>query len=254
MLFDGVRSSVARSTECPSSVDRDKRGGSFRVDPSVRRSESGEALSTAVMEVVEAMEALGDGVLPDPMVLTLKRLCGIVNEIMLSRRFGTPLWRIMLCRLVRSSTFFSVKGKYSAKCVVISSLGGRCPKKFRSLDGVFFALFVGLPDSSCDVGDGGPSAPFSGILTPSPLRMLIELARFMALVYTSGGSAARALSSASSPSSDTLSVGVGGVITRRKRPTLSRVRPCSRAGSLGGACTIAMSSTSLKGPPVSYVR
>jgi hypothetical protein len=32
---------------------------------------------------------------------------------------------IMLFRAVRSSTFFSVKGKYSAKCVVMSSLGGR---------------------------------------------------------------------------------------------------------------------------------
>ena len=238
------------STECPSSVDRDNRGGSLSVDPSVKRSGSGDALSTAVTDVAETMEALGDVVLPESMVLTLKRLCGIVNEMMLSRLFGTPLWRIiMLCRLVRSSTFFSVNGKYSARCVVMSSLGGRCPKKLRSFDGVFFALFVGLVEV-CDDGDGGPSAPFSGILTPSPLRMLTELARFMALVYTSGGSAARALSSASSPSSDTFSVGVGGVTTRRERPTLCRVKPCSRAGSSGGACIIAISSTSLRGPPV----
>jgi hypothetical protein len=32
---------------------------------------------------------------------------------------------IMLFRAVRSNTFFSVKGKYSARCVVMSSLGGR---------------------------------------------------------------------------------------------------------------------------------
>ena len=46
-----------------------------------------------------------------------------------------PDVRIMLCRAVLSRTFFSVKGKYSVKWFVISSLGGRCPKKFRSLEG-----------------------------------------------------------------------------------------------------------------------
>jgi hypothetical protein len=49
------------------------------------------------------------------------------QDIVLSLLLRLPIVdaRIMLFRAVRSNTFFSVKGKYSAKCVVMSSLGGR---------------------------------------------------------------------------------------------------------------------------------
>jgi hypothetical protein len=101
-------------------------------------------------------------------------------DIVLSRRVGTVLLRsIILCRAVRSNTLFSVFGKYSVRCVVISSLGGRCPKKLRSLDGLFALCTAGL--KAPDVGDGGSSA-FSGSLTPRPLRILMELARLVLLL------------------------------------------------------------------------
>jgi hypothetical protein len=88
---------------------------------------------------------------------------------------------IRLCRAVRSRTFFSVKGKYSVKCVVISSLGGRCPKKLRSFEGFFGAADELLPSGVIGgkVGEEAGSNAFSGSRTPRPLKMLIELARLV---------------------------------------------------------------------------
>jgi hypothetical protein len=106
---------------------------------------------------------------------------GGLYDIVLSRRVEEMVLVriIILCRAVRSKTFFSVKGKYSVKCVVMSSLGGRCPKKLRSFDGLFAFCAAGL--NAPDVGEGGSSA-FSGSRTPRPLRMLIELARLVLLL------------------------------------------------------------------------
>lgn len=61
----------------------------------------------------------------------------------------------------------------------MSSLGGRWPKKLRSLDGRFaFCAAVGLRRPP---GEEGGSNAFSGSDTPRPLRILIELARFVFL-------------------------------------------------------------------------
>jgi hypothetical protein len=84
---------------------------------------------------------------------------------------------IILWRAVRSNTFFSVNGKYSVKCVVMSSLGGLCPKKLRNFDGLLITGLAGLFEVSV-VGETGSRA-FSGSRTPRPLKMLIELARFV---------------------------------------------------------------------------
>ena len=64
----------------------------------------------------------------------------------------------------------------------ISSLGGRCPKKLRSLP-FLLGLFAGL---SSAFGAEVEAVGASGICTPRPLRMLIELARLNALVPGSG--------------------------------------------------------------------
>lgn len=93
--------------------------------------------------------------------------------------------RIMLCRRVRSSTFFSVNGKYSARCVVMSSLGGRCPKKLRSLPFLLGLFDDGLSCVFC-TDDDDEAAGASGICTPRPLRMLTELARLNAFVPGTG--------------------------------------------------------------------
>ena len=61
----------------------------------------------------------------------------------------------------------------------MSSLGGRCPKKLRNLDGLFALCTAGF--EAPDVGDGGSSV-FSGSLTPRPLNILIELARLVLLL------------------------------------------------------------------------
>ncbi len=51
---------------------------------------------------------------------------GGMNEAELSLfEESVPFLIIILCLAVRSKTFFSVKGKYSVRCVVMSSLGGR---------------------------------------------------------------------------------------------------------------------------------
>ena len=94
MRFDGAPSSTERSTECPSSVDSDTRGGgSCIVLPSLRSDGSGDALSTAVVpdaDMDDAMDTRGERSFCEPIVLTLKRLCGGMsrNEMMLSRRLG----------------------------------------------------------------------------------------------------------------------------------------------------------------------
>ena len=80
-----------------------------------------------------------------------------------------------------------------------------------------------------DVGEGGSSA-LSGLRTPSPLRILIELARFVFLVAEVEGMA-------------------GGLLLRSSSLcTLRTVRPCSRVG-WSGARQIERSSASVKGCP-----
>ncbi len=95
----------------------------------------------------------------------------------------------------------------------MSSLGGRCPKKCRSLEGrLAVALSIaGLRWSELDVGDGGSRAR-SGSCTPRLLRILIELARFVVLLLC-----------------DALELR-GGLSVLRKILVLRRKRPCSRVG------------------------
>ena len=131
---------------------------------------------------------------------------------------------IILCRAVRSRTFFSALGKYSVKWLVISSLGGRWPKKFRSLDGLFAFIMAGV--NCADVGEGGSNAR-SGSCTPSPLRILIELARFVFLVVEVEGMAE-------------------GLLRSSSLCTLRTVKPCSRVG-WSGARQMERSSASVKG-------
>lgn len=72
---------------------------------------------------------------------------------------------------------------------MISSLGGRWPKKLRSLP-----FLLGLLDGlSCWLTEAADDSGGSGICTPSPLRTLTELARLNALLpgvgalYSGGG-------------------------------------------------------------------
>jgi hypothetical protein len=82
----------------------------------------------------------------EPCVLLLNlEGSGGFHEAVLSRFPNDSVFLIILCRAVRSRTFFSVKGKYSVKCVVMSSLGGRCPKKLRNFEGLFALWVAGLP-------------------------------------------------------------------------------------------------------------
>ena len=158
-------SSPVRITELPSSVEMDTRGG------------SSIPLSLAMVDAlpVDMTELRLDDSPCDPCVLVLNRDGkGGFNDIILSRLPPTVDARsIMLCLAVRSA-LFSANGKYSVKCVVISSLGGRCPKKLRS--------FEGFLEEGCGcVGEVGDSRAFSGSRTPSPLKMLIVLARLIDL-------------------------------------------------------------------------
>ena len=72
MRFDGAPSSTERSTECPSSVDSDTRGGgSCIVLPSLRSDGSGDALSTAVVpdaDMDDAMDTRGERSFCEPIV------------------------------------------------------------------------------------------------------------------------------------------------------------------------------------------
>lgn len=118
---------------------------------------------------------------PDPCVLVLKRdgNGGGTSDITLSLLPPTVDARsIILCRAVRR-TFFSANGKYSVRCVVMSSLGGRWPKKLRSLEGFLDDASV-LAMSVLCVGEVGGSSALSGLRTPRPLRMLAALARLIA--------------------------------------------------------------------------
>ena len=155
-------SSPVRITELPSSVEIDTRGGSSMTP------------SLAIVDVlpVDMTEFRLDDNPCDPWVLVLNRDGkGGLSDIMLSRLPTVDARSIMLCLAVRS-TFFSAKGKYSVRCVVINSLGGRCPKKLRNFEGFLAAACV---------GEIGVSRAFSGSRTPSPLRMLIVLARLIDL-------------------------------------------------------------------------
>ena len=70
--------------------------------------------------------------------------------------------------------------------------------------------------------------------TPRLLRILIELARFMAFVI--GADDASSMKDPSSWFSNTRDADEDGLCDLR--PIFRRVSPCSRAGSSGGACTI----------------
>lgn len=89
-----------------------------------------------------------------------------------------------LCRIVRRSTFGCVYGKYAGRCVAISSLGGRWPRKARILpakvlvEGLFPPLVLGAGRLSLPPGFDDSSTR-SGSRTPRPLSTLMELARFM---------------------------------------------------------------------------
>jgi len=102
----------------------------------------------------------------------------------------------------------------------MSSLGGRCPKKLRNFDGLFALCIAGL--RAPDVGDGGSRA-FSGSLTPRPLSILRELARFVLLL---AGLALRNLLRAGEELPLRSSYLLGLI--------LRTVRPCSRVGWSGG--------------------
>ena len=146
----------------------------------------------------------------DPCVLLLN-LDGITCPLPPANAFPFPndttlsLFRIILF-LARPRTFFSALGKNSVRCVVISSLGGRWPKKLRSFEGRLEPLGLRRPE----VGEGGSRAR-SGLLTPRPLRMLMELARLVLRLVTLEGLPARSS------------------MRRRRR----RVRPFSRVGWSG---------------------
>jgi len=180
------------------------------------------------------------------------------QDTVLSLLFRLPMVDvlIMLFRAVRSNTFFSVKGKYSAKCVVMSSLGGRWPKKFRNFDGLFDgdALPAGLFRPADVVGDGGGSRAFSGCGTPRPLRILMELARLVFAGVCASAKDMACLGDSKFPSRSGSPVGrtTGEVgllarsngaspkncaraLDRFPLPFLRRVNPRSRAGLSGGA-------------------
>lgn len=146
-----------------------------------------------------------------------------------------PARSIMLCRWVRSSTFFSVKGKYSCKWVVMSSEGGRCPRKLRSLLWVFERK-EGVGDAGLEATSGGGASARSGSGTPRLLRMDTELARFICLTVRVSGELSVLLTGLGL-------VGRGGAspkyfsrtLERLGLPIRRRVRPCSRAGLSGSA-------------------
>lgn len=184
------KSSPVRITDRPSSVDIDTRGGSSPIEGAAKDRLSG------IVELVEIVEfRLEDTVREgdiercaelEPWVLVLNREGrGGVRDSKLS--LFSPLTlearSIMLCRALRS-IFLSVNGKYSVRCVVINSLGGRWPKKLRSFEGFFEEFADG---SGCFgwpwVGDALGSRAFSGSRTPRPLRTLIVLARLIARAF-----------------------------------------------------------------------
>lgn len=197
-------SSPVKVTDRPSSVDIDTRGGSSIVEGAAKDRVSG------IVDVVEMTEFRFDDIVrvgdiercidpdPDPCVLVLNREGrGGLSDIVLFR-FSPPLTlearSIILCRAVRS-TFLSAKGKYSVKCVVMSSLGGRWPKKLRSFEGFLLGFtdgrgILGWPW----VGEADGSRAFSRSRTPRPLRTLIVLARLIARAFWPGDSCMRVMS------------------------------------------------------------
>lgn len=124
--------SLSRSIDWPSSVDSDIRGGSSVTGViSPVNGDTGDAggLSGTGGGIEENDVLIGDMDVLSPCVLLLnlegKGGAGF-QDIVLSLLPKLPIVeaRIILCLAVRSKTFFSVKGKYSARCVVMSSLGG----------------------------------------------------------------------------------------------------------------------------------
>jgi hypothetical protein len=139
--FESIEESFSTSspvnvTDCPSSVDIDTRGGS---STALKEGAAKDRVS-GIVDVVEMIEFRFDDIVragdierckdpdPDPCVLVLNREgSGGLSEIvlfLLSPPLTLDARSIILCRAVRS-TFFSAKGKYSVRCVVMSSLGGR---------------------------------------------------------------------------------------------------------------------------------
>lgn len=201
-LVGGVGVAVAASSGCksidrPSSIDKDIRGMSSL--PLYLSGRGGSGLGDN-----EARD--GD---VEPRVLTLN-LEG-KGWLLVDMKLSLFALSIILCLAVLSRIFFSVFGKYSGRWLVMSSLGGRCPKKCRSLEG---RLAVALSAAGLrrpeDVGEGGSRAR-SGSCTPRLLRILIELARFVVLLVC--GALRR-----------------GGLSELRKILVLRRKRPCSRIG------------------------
>ena len=121
-----------------------------REDPALSLGNGTESPVGVVGEMPLYTEVLVDNIdmrlFPEPCVLTLNlEDAGAFHEMMLSL-FPSPLF-IILCLLVLWRTFFSAAGKYAVRCCVINSLGGRCPKKFRSLDCGFDGLRCGPGES-----------------------------------------------------------------------------------------------------------
>lgn len=183
-------SSPVRITDRPSSADIDTRGGTSPIEGAAKDRVSG------IVELVEMVEFRLEDIVregdmercadPEPCVLVLNREGrGGVRETVLF--LFSPLTlearSIMLCRAFRN-IFLSVNGKYSVRCVVINSLGGRWPKKLRSFEG-FLAEFT--EGSGCFnwpwVGDALGSRAFSGSRTPRPLSTLMVLARLIARAF-----------------------------------------------------------------------
>ena len=211
--------SPSRSTDRPSSVESDMRGRSSTSSCELIFSGTGGGTVDD-----EGLEGENERLL-EPCVLLLNlEGRGWLDEV-LSRLLETvPDLIIILCRAVRSSTFFSALGKYSVKWLVISSLGGRWPKKFCSFDGLFAFTIAGL--NRPDVGGG--SNALSGSCTPRPLRILIELARFVFMVEVEGAAE--------------------GLLRPSSFCTLRTVKPFSRVG-WSGARQIESSSASVRGRP-----
>src|ERR1700761_4412964 len=146
-----------KSTERPSSVESDTRGTSSAT--------AGRAFGSGGAGAYEEKEVRGDDAevpCAEPCVLVLKREgnggAGF-HDAVLSRVERVLLRKIILCRAVRARTFLSVIGKYSVKWSVMSSLGGRCPKKLCNFEGRVLAFVGGLTIEGLVLPvDGGSSA------------------------------------------------------------------------------------------------
>jgi hypothetical protein len=165
--------------DCPSCVDRDTLGIG-PVDPALSGGGVGDFSGTAggsedIEVLVDDIDNLGSD--SWVLLLNLEGSGWLLDSVLSLLPLDAVPLLIKLFLAVLSNTFFSVNGKYSVRCVVISSLGGLWPKKLRNLDG-FLGTGLEGPFRFGVVGDTGSSA-FSGSRTPRPLRTLTELARLV---------------------------------------------------------------------------